>query len=70
MSAAPATPADPPDADADPPGHARDWTEADAARFAARHHLPGGAAHRPARETDAMSPAALEAFERHHHLSR
>ena len=70
MSAAPAAPADPPDPDADPPGHARDWSEAETARFAARHHLPGGAGHRPQREADGWTPAAEAAFLRHHSLSR
>ena len=65
-------PADPPDPDpdADPPGHARDWTPEETARFAARHHLPGGAGHRPQREADSWPPAAEAAFLRHHNLSR
>ena len=72
MSAAPAAPADPPDPapDADPPGHARDWTPEETARFAARHHLPGGAGHRPTREADGWSPIAEAAFLRRNNIIR
>lgn len=62
-------PADPPAPDADPPGHARDWSDAETARFAARHHLPA-AGHRQPREADLWSPIAEAAFLRRNNIIR